>query len=128
MYSMSPRTWLRRSLVAGAVYDLVLGLFVLTLGPDLMARLGHPLSVAALFYFRLAALPLCILPIVYISAARSPHVDAFRIPVLGLRGLGGGLVLASLLLGPEPAWLFLAIGFGDLGWAMLHAFLWRASR
>jgi hypothetical protein len=125
---MSGRTGLRRSLVAGAVYDLALGIFVLTVGPAVMARLGHPLSGAGPYYFRLAALPLCILPVVYLSAARSPQVDAFRAPVLGLRVLGGGLVLASLLLGPQPASLFLAIGLGDLAWAGLHAFLWRGSR
>ena len=121
------RTALRRSLMAGAVYDLCLGAFVLVLGPWMMARLNEPLDGPALYYFRLSALPLCVLPLVYFAAARSVHVDAFRLPVLGLRGLGGALVLASLVLGPRPAWLVLTIGLLDLAWAWLHAMLWRRS-
>ena len=116
---------LRRSLILGALYDLILALFMLTGGPWTMNRLGHPLEGQALYWFRLSALPLCILPMLYISAARSSQLDAFRVPVLLLRGLGGFLVLASLALGPRPAWLVLVIGILDLGWAFLYFMLWR---
>ena len=120
------RQALRRSLVLGAVYDLMLGLFMLMAGPWTLSRLGEPLEGAALYWFRLSALPLCILPVFYLTAARSSHLDAFRVPVLALRGLGGCLVLASLLLGPRPAWLVLLIGLLDLGWASLYFGLWRS--
>ncbi|HET9232704.1 MAG TPA: hypothetical protein VFP10_01030 [Candidatus Eisenbacteria bacterium] len=100
---------------------------MLTLGPRTMTLLGEPLEGHALYFFRLSALPLCILPLVYMTASRSSHLDAFRGPVLGLRGLGGALVLASLALGPRPAWLVLAIGLVDLAWAALHAMLWKRA-
>ena len=98
---------------------------MLTLGPWAMRLLGEPLEGQALYFFRLSALPLCILPLVYMTASRSPHLDTFRIPVLGLRGLGGALVLVSLAFGPRPAWLVAAIGLLDLGWAAVHAILWK---
>ena len=116
---------LRRALVAGGIYDLLLGLFMLVAGPWTLYRLGAPLEGSALYWFRLSALPLCILPALYFTAARSSQLNAFRIPVLALRGLGGGLVLASLLLGPRPAWLVLVIGLLDLGWACLYFTFWR---
>jgi len=119
------RQALRRSLVFGGVYDVILGLFMLVAGPWAMNHLGAPLDDAARYWFRLSALPLCILPVFYLTAARSPHLDAFRVPVLALRGLGGCLVLASLLLGPRPAWLVLVVGLLDLGWAYLYFSLWR---
>ena len=98
---------------------------MLTLGPRTMTLLGEPLEGQALYFFRLSALPLCVLPLVYMTASRSSHLDAFRVPVLGLRGVGGALVLASLALGPRPVWLVLAIGFVDLAWAALYAVLWK---
>ncbi len=119
------RQALRQGLITGALYDLALGLFMLVAGPWTMNRLGEPLEGQALYWFRLSALPLCVLPVVYLTAARSSHLDAFRTPVLALRGLGGGLVLASLLLGPRPAWLVLVIGVIDLSWAVLYVNLWR---
>ena len=124
---MQPRNRraLRRGLVAGAFYDLLLGAFMLLAGPWTMHRLGQLLEEPALYWFRLSALPLLILPLVYLTAARSRHIDAFRTPILALRGFGGGLVLASLFLGPRPAWLVLVIGLLDLGWALLYFVLWR---
>jgi len=119
------RRALRRSLIAGALYDLILGLFMLVAGSWTMSRLGEPLEGQALYWFRLSALPLCILPVIYLTAARSSHLDAFRLPVLALRGLGGGLVLASLLLEPRPAWLVLVVGLLDVGWAFLYFILWH---
>jgi len=98
---------------------------MLIAGPWTMNRLGQPLEGPALYWFRLSALPLCILPVIYLTAARSPHLGAFRTPVLALRGLGGALVLASLFFGPRPAWLVLLIGVIDLGWAGLYWLLWR---
>jgi hypothetical protein len=124
---MQPRNRraLRRSLVLGALYDLLLGAFMLVAGPWTLHRLGQSLENPALYWFRISALPLFLLPLVYLTAARSRHIDSFRTPIIALRGLGGALVLASLLLGPRPAWLVLVIGVLDLGWALLYFVLWR---
>ena len=120
------RPALRRTLLAGAVYDLVLGLFILFLGRTAMARLGHPLPDHAVFYFSLASLPLLVLPALSAAAARATDPDPFRPAVLWARGAGGALVLLlALTLRPEPLWLFLIVGTLDGVWACLHAALWR---
>lgn len=121
------RRGLRRSLAAGAVYDAALGLFIVFAGPAAMAALGHP-PAGTSFYFRLGALPLLLLPALYLAAARSPQIDAFRGPVLWARG-GGGAILLLLVaaLRPDPAWLFAAVAGVDLALAVVHALLWRSA-
>ncbi len=117
---------LRTSLLAGAAYDLALGLFILVFGPRAMAGLGSPVTGSE-FYFHLAALPLLVLPVLYAGAARSPAVDAFRPSVLWARGGGGAFVLIlAALLRPVGAGVFVAVGAADLGWALVHAVLWRS--
>jgi hypothetical protein len=121
----APRRALRASLLAGAAYDLALGLFILVLGPPVMTGLGSPIQ-GSTFLFRLAALPLFVLPVLYAVAARSPAVDAFRPAVLWARGGGGAFILAlTAILHPGAAGVFTAIGLVDLGWAAIHALLWR---
>ena len=116
---------LRQSLVVGAAYDLVLGVYILILGRPTLEALGHPVPEPG-FYFLLAALPLLLLPALYLSAARSESLNAFRPAVLWARGGGGAIVLLlTLSLQPAVSWLFLAIGALDLGWAVLRRLLWR---
>lgn len=121
-----PRRALRISLLGGAAYDLLLGCLVLFGGGPIMAALGHPVTGYA-FYFALASAPLFVLPVLYGVAALSESPDGFRAPVLWARG-GGGLliVLLAILHRPGAAWLFVLIGGLDLGWAVLHAVLWRS--
>lgn len=120
---------LRLSLRLGAAYDLALALFILSVGPAAMARMGAPLPEGAAFYYRLASLPLILLPALYLAAASAREPDPFRPAVLWARG-GGGLFLIALTLlhAARPAWLFLGIGLGDLLWGALHAALWRGAR
>lgn len=119
---------LRRSLRAGAVYDILLGFVIVATGPGLLRALGHPLSDGALFYFHLASLPLWILPVLYWTASRAVDPDPFRGPVLWARGAGGAAILFLVFaIPPEVRWIFAAIGVIDLGWAVLHAALWRRS-
>jgi hypothetical protein len=122
------RRGLRVSLVAGAGYDLFLGAFIFLAGRWAMEALGHPVGDPG-FYFLLAGLPLLILPVLYMTAARSAAIGAFRPAVLWARG-GGGLliVLLTLWLRPGVAWLFFGIGLLDLAWALLHRTLWRSPK
>jgi len=122
------RRGLRRSLVAGAFYDAALGLFILIAGPGAMAALGHPVAGSS-FFFRLAALPLLLLPWLYVAAARAEAIDLFRGSVLWVRGAGGLFVLLLAgFLRPAPLALFAAIGIVDLVFCALHALLWSAPR
>jgi hypothetical protein len=122
------RKALRRSLVAGAVYDLVLGCFILVVGSRVMASLGHPVTGFE-FYFTLAAAPLLLLAVLYAVAAVSRPIDVFRAPVLWARGGGGVIILLlTAVHRPGAAWLFFVIGAVDLLWAALHAALWRTAR
>ena len=120
------RRGLRRSLAAGGVYDLALGIFILLAGRPVMAGLGHPVPDHAAFYFALGALPLLLLPALYVAASRAADLGPFRLPALWARAGGGGmLVFLSIAFRPEPIWIFLAIGILDGMWAALHAILWR---
>jgi hypothetical protein len=121
---MSKRRALRRSLYLGAVYDLLLGLFVLTAGARVLAALGQPLPDR--LHFHLALLPLVLLPALYVSAARATDPDPFRPAVLWARTGGGVLILlATALWRPEAVWIYASIGVGDLAWAGVHWGLWR---
>jgi hypothetical protein len=114
---------LRRTLLAGAFYDLVLGAGTALAGPAILASLGAP--VADRFLFTLALLPLFVLPVLYRAAARASDLAPFRLPVLWARAGGGGLILVlTLVLRPGAAGIYLAIAVVDLGWAALHAALW----
>ncbi len=118
------RRRLRASLVAGAVYDLGLGAFIMTAGPRAI-RAAAGLPPADLFTFRLAALPLFLLPALYLAAARARAVDPFRAPVLWARGAGGAIVIAlAVLHHPPGAAVYAAVGIADLAWAAVHAALW----
>lgn len=122
-----PRRALRVSLLGGAVYDLLLGCTILFAGEGIMDALGAPVSGFP-FYFALASIPLFILPVLYSVAAFSHPMDGFRAPVLWARGGGGLLIILFVILHrPGAAWLFTVIGLVDLGWAVLHAALWRSS-
>ena len=121
----SSRGALRASLRAGAVYDVVLGIGILFLGRRLLAALGYAVLPPA-FLFRLAALPLFLLPALYLAAARATDPDPFRGPVLWARGVGGLIVLALVLAHrPPAAGIYAAVGAADLVWAAVHAGLWR---
>jgi len=123
----SDRRALRASLALGAIYDILLALFLLGTGERILERLGHP--VPAPFFFSLAALPLLILPVLYVAAARAEDLDEFRPPVLWAR-TGGGLmlILFTLIHSPGASWIYILVGALDLAWAAVHLFLWRPPR
>jgi len=121
------RSGLRRSLIAGAVYDLALALFIVFAGEGTVARLGAPLPAGTLFFFRLAALPLLLLPALYLAAAAAANPGPLMAAVLWARGGGGAILIGlALLHRPQPLWLFLGVGAADLAWCAVHGLLWRA--
>ncbi|NNF08438.1 MAG: hypothetical protein HKN21_16880 [Candidatus Eisenbacteria bacterium] len=116
---------LRRSLIFGAIYDLAVGLTILLWFPGLFLWLNlEPPEDRFLLY--LSVLPLMVLPVLYWRAATTRDALRYRIPVLWARGGGGAMILAlTLWLKPEGTWVYLSIGAIDIGWAFLHAVLYR---
>lgn len=93
----------------------------------MLTRLGAPLPDGTLFFFRLSALPLLLLPALYLSAAVAGDPGPFRPAVLWARGGGGAILIGLALIHiPQPLWLFLGLGAADLVWCAVHGLLWRA--
>ena len=117
---MSRDATLRRTLWAGAAYDVALGLFILFGSPAAFRALGYTGAPDSPFY-SLSTLPLFVLPLVYVAAARARDTREFRLPVLGARLLGGLLVIGWVLWQrPEAPAVYVTIGVVDWVWAGLH--------
>lgn len=117
---------LRTTLRAGAAYDLALGAAIVLAGERALGALGAEPPCSP-FFFRLSALPLFLLPALYLAAAAARETRPFRAPVLFVRIVGGLLVAALALWYRPDAWGgYVAIGAADWIWAAVHAAWWRA--
>ena len=105
-----------------AAYDLIAAALLLWMPAWLLALWHHPVPSDP-FLFRLAALPLLLLPPVYLTAAATAaeRPDLVRLCVL-IRGLGGAVILLLVLWqrpGVPGPYLFFAIV--DWLWAGAYA-------
>ncbi len=110
------------SLVASAAYDW-LGFLLLWTMPGWLFRLfAHPVPSDA-FLFRLAALPLLLLPLVYLSAARMGSACPILVRLSIALRVVGALSIALLVLWHRPeGWgAYVCFAAGDLVWAALYA-------
>jgi hypothetical protein len=113
--------WLSPILRASALYDWLAFALLLVL-PDWLLRLfAHPVP-ANPFLFRMAALPLLLLPVVYLFAARHAPGCPPLVRLSVLLRVGGALAIAALVLihrpdGEGAYWFFVV---GDLVWAALY--------
>lgn len=122
--------WLRGSLVAGAIYDLVFALLMVA-APGVPARLLDlplpPLPEGA-FYLWILAVVLAMLAALYLLAARDTRRYSGIVAVAIAGRLLGGLVLGiAALRGPglEGLWPLAA---ADAAFGLAHAVFWWPIR
>ncbi len=110
-----------------AAYDLLAFALLIWMPPWLLSLWRHPLP-AEPFLFRLAALPLLMLPLVYLSAAIDPgrHPELVRLSI-ALR-LVGGVAIGVLVTWQRPVapGPYVCFALGDLAWAGLYVLTARA--
>jgi hypothetical protein len=112
-----------------ALYDWTAFGLLTVMPPWLLALFDHPVPRDP-FLFRLAALPLLLLPLVYLAAARwgvacPPLV---RLAVL-LRVVGAlGIAVLTVTHRPDGAAAYWFFVLGDLGWAGLYWLLGPGRR
>jgi hypothetical protein len=118
---MRPDRALATTLRASALYDWTAFVLLIWMPAWLFDLFGHARPLEP-FLFRLAALPLLLLPLVYFAAARDGlgHPELVRVCVR-LRLLGA-LAIAVLLVWQQPApsspyWIFAAM---DALWAAAY--------
>ncbi|RMH22669.1 MAG: hypothetical protein D6696_02685 [Acidobacteria bacterium] len=117
---------LRWSLVAGALYDLVLAALLL-LAPELPARLLAVPPPGEAFYLQLLAVLLAMIGVTYLLAAYDP-VSYRGLIVLAIAGRSAAaLALASAAGQPGLAGLNL-LAAADFAFAAVHAACWLPIR
>jgi len=88
---------LRRTLLASVVYDLAALVLLLWMPGWLLDLFSHPVP-AEPFLFRLSALPLAMMPVVYAMAARDP-VERWMLTVASFRLRWVGAVAIAAVVG-----------------------------
>ncbi|MEM6794520.1 MAG: hypothetical protein AAF725_11105 [Acidobacteriota bacterium] len=119
--------WLRISLVAGALYDLVFALLMVT-APDLPEKLlGLPQPGEA-FYLWLMAVLLTMLAGFYLFAAYDPRAYSGNI-LIAIVGRGAGFLALGFAGLRDPALSgLLPLALADLLFAASHALFWSRVR
>lgn len=120
---------LRASLVAGALYDLFFGAFML-LAPEVPARwfdLPLPPLPEGRFYLWLLAILLAMLAALYLAAARDPRRYSAILAVAIAGRIAGGAALFVAYRSTGLAGL-LPLAAGDLTFGVVHALAWGPLR
>lgn len=121
--------WLRGSLVAGAVYDLVFALLMVA-APGVPARLlGLPLPPPeTMFYLWVLAVLLAMLAALYLLAARDTRRYSGIVAVaIGGRLLGALVMAIAAWRGPGIESLYL-LAAADAAFGLAHAAFWWPIR
>lgn len=118
------------SLVLGALYDLVYAV-VMVVAPEAPARafdLPLPPLPEGAFYLWILAVLLAMLAALYLVAARDPRRYSGIIAVaIGGRILGGLVLLAAALRGPDLPGLY-PMAAADFAFGLAHAAFWLPIR
>ena len=118
--------WLRRSLVAGAIYDLALAA-LLVAAPEVPERLLAVPRPGEDFYLWMLALLVALMAAVYLLAAYDPF-SYYGNVVIAVGGRGAaGLVLLFAAWQSGLAGLY-PLAAGDLVFALVHAVFWWPIR
>ncbi|MEM6453701.1 MAG: hypothetical protein AAF772_01265 [Acidobacteriota bacterium] len=119
---------LRASLIAGALYDVVFAVIMLT-APELPARLLQLPLPGPSFYLHLIAVLLTMLAAVYLMAAYDPiaYRGIVRVAIVGR--FAGGVVLGLAAYRGQPALAGLwVVAIADFAFAFTHALFFAPLR
>ncbi|MEM1179838.1 MAG: hypothetical protein AAGM22_15935 [Acidobacteriota bacterium] len=119
--------WLKISLVAGAVFDVILAA-VIVAAPELPERLLEVRPPGESFYLWLFAVFLLMLSAFYFYAAYDPRAYSgnIRVAIIG-RTAGFCVMCAGAIVDPS-LWGLYVLGACDLTFAGLHAIFWWPIR
>ena len=118
---------LRASLVLGALYDLGFAALML-LAPQLPARILQLPLPAERFYLSILAVLLAMLALLYLVAAEDPRRYSAVVVVAALGRCAGAVAFAASAFGrPDLQGLWPLAGV-DLGFGLVHGFLWKRQR
>lgn len=118
---------LRASLVLGALYDLVFAA-LMVLAPQLPARLLQLPLPGERFYLSILAVLLTMLALLYLVAAEDPRRYSAVVVVAALGRCAGAVAFGASAFGRpdlQGLWPLAAV---DLGFGLVHAFLWKQQR
>ena len=117
----------RWALRLSAAYDLLAAGLLLWMPPWLLVMWHHPLP-AEPFLFRLSALPLLLLPPVYLSAASTAEQRPDLVRLCVLIRLVGGAAIGLLVAWQRPAVPGPYLCFAALDWAWAAAYIVTRAR
>ncbi len=112
---------LRIALYSSVAYDWAALVLLMAMPAWLFRVLGHPVPLEP-FLFRMSALPLAVLPVVYLMAAKDPqrHPDLVRASIW-LRVVGALSIAVVVAWQRPPAPLaYVLFVAGDLVWAAVY--------
>lgn len=119
--------WLKISLVAGAVYDLIFAA-IMVVAPGLPEKLLELRPPGDDFYLWLIAVFLTMLAAFYFYAAYDPRAYAGNIKVAIVGRTAGFVVMIAAALADPTLWGLYALAAGDLLFAVSHALFWWPIR
>lgn len=119
-------TPLRRSILAGILYDWVVAILIFASAPAVLAalRLEPPPEP---FHFKQGGLLLAVLPLYYTLAWRDPAGNAGIVGAMIATRVAGFLYLTLYGWSRGVAPAYLAFGFVDLAFGIVHAALARRA-
>lgn len=119
--------WLKISLIAGAVFDLILAA-IMVFAPEIPAKLFELRPPGDDFYLWLIAVFLTMLAAFYFYAAYDPQAYAGNIKVAIIGRTAGFVVMVIGAIKDPTLWGLYVMGSCDLFFAVLHAIFWWPIR
>ncbi|MEO1368887.1 MAG: hypothetical protein AAFX50_17055 [Acidobacteriota bacterium] len=119
--------WLKISLVAGAIYDLIFAA-VIVAAPELPEKLLQVRPPGDSFYLWLIAIFLTMLAAFYFYAAYDPRAYSGNIRVAIVGRTAGFVAMCGAAVADPSLWGLYVLAAGDLLFAVAHAIFWWPIR
>ncbi|MEM8994748.1 MAG: hypothetical protein AAGF23_08140 [Acidobacteriota bacterium] len=119
--------WLKISLVAGAVYDLIFAVIIVA-APELPEKLLQVRPPGDPFYLWLIAVFLTMLAAFYFYAAYDPRAYSGNIRIAIVGRTAGFIAMCGAAVTDPTLWGLYVLAAGDLLFAVSHAIFWWPIR